>query len=134
VLVANYRLSRKWDFNTNYVYATGNNYTPLQSLFLINQKLNIEYGTRNSARYQAYHRLDAGFTYSRNPDSKKKFTSTWSFGVYNAYNQFNPFFIYYNIKTDVNASSAKATANQVTLFPVIPSITWNFKWQQKPKE
>ena len=133
VLVANYRLSRKWDFNTNYVYATGNNYTPLKNLFLINQKLNIEYGTRNSARYQSYHRLDMGFTYSKNPDSKKKFTSTWSFGIYNTYNQFNPFFIYYNIKTDVNASSAKATAFQVTLFPVIPSVTWNFKWQQKPK-
>jgi hypothetical protein len=133
VLVANYRLSRKWDFNTNFVYATGNNYTPLQNLFLINQQLNIEYGNRNSRRYQAYHRLDAGFTYSKNPDSKKKFTSTWSFGVYNAYNQFNPFFIYYNIQTDVNASAAKATAFQVTLFPIIPSVTWNFKWQQKPK-
>ena len=129
VVVASYQISKKWDFNGNFVFATGNTFTPLKNLFFINQTLNIEYGDRNSLRLPSYHRLDLGATYTPKPD-KKGFKSSWNFSVYNIYNQQNPFFIYYDVKNDFVQSTAKATANQVTIFPFIPSITWNFKWSQ----
>lgn len=132
VVVANYQISKKWDFNGNFVFATGNTFTPLRSLFFIDQKLNLDYGDRNSLRLPNYHRMDLGATYTPHPE-KKGFSSSWTFSVYNAYNQQNPFFVYYDVKNSFEKGTAKATAYQVTIFPVIPSVTWNFKWRQGKK-
>ena len=132
-LVANYKISRKWEASGNFVYSTGNTFTPLKSLYLINQNLRLEYGERNSLRLPNYNRMDLGATYTHRPD-KKGFHSSWTFSVYNAYNRWNPFFINYDIQQSIEKGTAKATAFQVTLFPIIPSITWNFKFQQGVKE
>jgi outer membrane receptor for ferrienterochelin and colicin len=132
VVVANYALSKKWDFSANFTYATGNTFTPLRRFFFIDQNLNLEYGDRNSLRLPNYHRMDAGVTYTPKPD-KQGFRSSWNLSVYNAYNRWNPFFIYYDIQQSFERGTAKASAKQVTIFPVIPSITWNFKWQAKKK-
>jgi hypothetical protein len=132
VFVANYQISKKWDLNANYIYSTGRPFTPLKSLFLINQNLNIDYASRNSLRLPNYHRLDVGATYTPKPD-KQGLKSSWTFSVYNLYNQQNPFFVYYDIQGVLRQGSAKLTAYQVTIFPIIPSITWNYKWQAKRK-
>lgn len=129
-VVGNYALSKKWDFGAAFVFGTGNTYTPIKSLFIIEQNLNIEYGARNSGRLESYHRLDLSATFTPKPDSKKRFQSHWTFSVYNVYNRRNPFFTYTAFETDVNQGTAKATAYKVSLFPVIPSVTWNFKWNQ----
>ena len=133
VVVANYQINKKWDLNGNFVFATGNTFTPLKSLFFIDQKLNIDYGDRNSLRLPNYHRFDFGATFTPKPD-KVGLKSSWTFSVYNAYNQPNPFFVYYDVKNSFEKGTAKATAYQVTLFPIIPSVTWNFKWGQGKKE
>ncbi len=130
VLVANYQLSKKWELSGNFVYATGNSFTPLKSLFFIEQNLNLNYGERNSARYPSYHRFDFGATFTPKPD-KQGLRSTWTFSAYNLYNQKNPLFSYYDIQGAFEKGNYKATAKTVTLFPIIPSITWNFKWHQK---
>jgi hypothetical protein len=132
VVVSNYAVSKKWDMSANFVFSTGNAFTPLKSLYFIDQKLNIEYGDRNSLRLPNYHRADFGATYTHRPD-KKGFHSSWTFSVYNFYNRWNSFFIYYDIQQSFEKGTAKATAQQVTIFPIIPSITWNYKWQQKKK-
>ncbi|HMV24079.1 MAG TPA: TonB-dependent receptor [Saprospiraceae bacterium] len=129
-VVANYKINKKLELGAVFVFATGNTYTPLKNLFVTEQDLNIEYGARNSARIQNYHRMDISLNYDPKPDSRKKFKSTWNFSVYNLYNRKNPAFIYNNIETDVNKGTAKAQAIKVSLFPIIPSITWNFKWNQ----
>jgi TonB dependent receptor/CarboxypepD_reg-like domain/TonB-dependent Receptor Plug Domain len=129
VLVANYQLSKKWALSGNFAYATGNSFTPLKSLFFIEQKLNLNYGERNSARYPDYNRLDIGATFTPKPE-KKGLRSTWTFSAYNVYNRKNPLFSYYDIKGAFEKGNYKATAKTVTLFPIIPSVTWNFKWHQ----
>lgn len=129
-VVANYRLSEKWSFGANFVYGTGNAFTPIRSLYLIDQNIVTEYGSRNSARLEAYHRLDLAANWTPNPNTTKPFVSSWSFSIYNLYNRRNPFFIYYNFETNSSAGTASAEAIKVSIFPIIPSITWNFKWQQ----
>lgn len=128
-VVSNYKLSKKWNFGAVFVYGTGNAFTPLKSLFFIENNLNVAYGTRNSARIQPYHRLDLSATLTPKPDSEKPFKSSWTFSVYNSYNRQNPFFIYYDVTADSNAGTAQAAAYKVSIFPVIPSVTWNFKWR-----
>jgi len=131
-VVVNYPLHPKWALGGAFVYGTGQAYTPLQSLYFIEQNLVQEYGARNSGRIQPYHRLDVSATYTRRPDRKvRDFKSSWVFSIYNVYNRRNPFFIYYDLSTDTAAGTAQAKAIKVSLFPIIPSITWNFSWQGK---
>ncbi|MEQ8704734.1 MAG: TonB-dependent receptor [Phaeodactylibacter sp.] len=128
-VVANYSLNKKWEFGGAFIFGTGNAYTPVQRLYFIDQFPVQEYGPRNSARLQDYHRLDLSATYTPKPDSKARFRSSWNFSVYNAYSRQNPFFIYYDFESDPNAGTASAGAYRVSLFPVIPSVTWNFSWK-----
>lgn len=58
----------------------------------------------------------------------KKFTTSWNFSVFNVYNRANPFFIYFDNTGDLNEGTLKITAKQVSLFPILPSITWNFNF------
>ena len=59
---------------------------------------------------------------------KKKIQSYWVFSVYNIYSRKNPYFIYFNQSGNPYNGSLKVEARQVSLFPVLPSVTWNFKF------
>lgn len=132
-VVLSYNISKKWDITGTFVYYTGNTYTPLAYLYLIDGRFNQAYAPRNSSRLPNYHRVDLAAVYTPHPErTDRKFSSSWTFGLYNAYNQLNPFFIYYNIENNFERGTAKANAYKVTIFPIIPSVTWNFKWRQKP--
>ena len=133
-IVANYKAGEKWDFGAVVVYGTGNAFTPLKSLYFIEQEVITEYGPRNSSRLPSYHRLDLSATFTPKPNSTKRFGSSWTFSIYNVYNQKNPFFIYYSFEVDSAEGTAEASGSSVTLFPLIPSITWNFKWRSGKKE
>lgn len=78
------------------------------------------YGDRNSLRVPAYHRLDLGFVI--------KFAPKWgesdiTISAYNAYNRRNVYFILFD-----RDDSGRNKAEQVSLFPIIPSVTYNFKF------
>ncbi len=133
-VVLNYQLNPYLEFGSVFVYATGNTYTPLKNIYFIENNLNVNYGERNSARIEPYHRMDISLTYTPKPHSEKNFTSNWVLSVYNVYNRKNPFFIYYATDTNTQNLTASAKAYKVTLFPIIPSITWNFKWNQKSRK
>lgn len=127
-LVVNYKISEKLVFNTVFVFSSGRRYTPVTDLYVLDGKVNLAYGTRNSATYSPYHRLDVSLNYYMK--TNKKWNSSWSFGIYNIYNRFNPSFISYDTNVSNNESSNKITASKITIFPIIPSITYNFKWNK----
>lgn len=129
-LVVNYNLSKKWDFSTVFIYGTGKLYTPVTGFFLIEQNINLFYGPRNSARLDDYHRLDLSATYTPKPESKKRFKGSWTFSIYNTYNRKNPFFINFETTSDYQSGKTTIDASKITIFPLIPSITYNFKWNE----
>jgi hypothetical protein len=128
-VVVNYKINKKWEFGGVFVYGTGNAFTPIESLYFIDRYPVQQYGARNSARLQDYHRMDLSLTYVPKPDVVKAFKSSWNFSIYNVYSRQNPFFIYYDFETDDSAGTAAANAYKVSLFPIIPTVTWNFKWK-----
>ena len=130
-IVASYTLSKKWDMGATFIYGSGKYFTPINGFYFIEQQLNTFYGPRNSARLDAYHRFDLSFTYTRRPESKKAFKGSWTFSVYNGYNRKNPFFINYTTETDFESGTSTIKGEKITIFPLIPSITYNFKWNQK---
>jgi hypothetical protein len=72
-----------------------------------------------------YHRMDVALVWRFFP---KWGESDLTISAYNAYNRRNPYFIYYETIEDPNGVPIDFKAKQVALFPVIPSITYNFKF------
>jgi hypothetical protein len=72
--------------------------------------------------------LDFSATYTPKPYDKKKFKSSWVFSIYNVYSRMNPYFIYFDQEGSALDGSLQVQAKQVSLFPIIPSVTWNFKF------
>lgn len=132
-LVFNYKLFKNWDFSASFVYASGKMFTPVKSLYIIEGRPNIEYGLRNSERMKPYHRMDISMVYENTSKSNKPFHSSWAFSIYNVYNNKNPFFTYNDFTSDVLGGNASLRSYEVTLFTIIPSVTWNFYWNLTKK-
>jgi hypothetical protein len=80
-----------------------------------------DYGEKNSFRMAPYHRMDVGIQFHR---TMKYWERTFELSFYNLYNRKNPFFYY--IGQDVYTNQRKL--RQVSLFPIIPSVSWNIKF------
>jgi len=139
-VVLMYTLSPRVDLGFVFVYATGNAITLPISRYFFEGNLVEVYGERNSFRMAPYHRADfslnvkgklmrSRFDAELNQvvEEPRKFRSSWNFSVYNLYNRMNPYFIYFATK-DNNNGGFQITARQVSLFPILPSITWNFEF------
>ncbi len=139
-IVGTYKLNDRWVFSSAFVYATGNTLTLPSSWYVQEQSLLFNYGERNSTRMAPYHRLDISATwydkaYKTKTDPvtgseiqiKKKFRSNWAFSIYNIYSRANPFFLYVDNDGNFLSGDFKISVKQVSLFPIIPSVTWNFE-------
>lgn len=140
-ITASYNLGEKWTFGAIFVYATGNSITLPASKYFIEGELLVEYADRNSYRMAPYHRADISATYQGKKHKeykdvatgeikkvKKKFTSSWNFSVFNLYNRRNPYFIYFDSSGGFTQGTLDVSAIQVSLFPILPSVTWNFSF------
>jgi hypothetical protein len=126
-LAAGYRMNDRWDFSLAFIYATGNAMTVPVQLYLLGGNIMTEYGETNGYRMPPYHRLDVSVTYYFR--SKGKFESNLNFSVFNVYNRANPLLIFFDIQGDiVEDHSLSVTARQISVFPILPSLTWNFKF------
>ncbi|KQC28844.1 TonB-dependent receptor [Flagellimonas eckloniae] len=123
-LFGSYDLNEKWNFNANFVFQTGQptNYPIGQFEF---QGLTIPYyGLRNDERLPAYHRLDISATLTPRKNRKRKVQSEWVFSIYNAYNRMNAA----SINFRENEDNGRNEALRTSIFGIIPSVTYNFKF------
>lgn len=127
-VVAMYELNKKWKLSSVFVYGTGQSTTLPERFYFVNGVLTQEYSTINKYRLAPYHRLDFAATYTPQPKKKRKYSSNWVFSLYNVYSRMNPYFVYFDQEGSLANNDLKITAKQVSLFPIIPSVTWNFKF------
>ncbi len=123
-LYASYELNKKWSFNTNFVYQTGQptNYPIGQFEF---QGVTVPYyGFRNQERLPNYHRIDVSATMTPTKNLSKKLKSEWVFSIYNIYNRKNAASISFSRNQDTNMNEALRTA----IFGIVPAVTYNFKF------
>ncbi len=126
-VVLNYQISDRLNLSTVFVYASGNSLTIPKSMYIIDGNLITEWGDLNSYRMDPYHRMDVALTLKNKP--QKKFSSSWTLSVYNVYNRKNPYFIYFETEGLLGGTeNVEIKAQQVSLFPIIPSISWNFNF------
>lgn len=127
-VVGMYELNRKWKFSSVFVYGSGNATTLPERFYIVDGVLTQEYSKVNQYRLPAYHRLDLSATLTPTPKPGRKFQQSWVFSLYNSYSRLNPYFIYFNQEGSPYDGTLKIEARKVSLFPVIPAVTWNFKF------
>ncbi len=127
-VVGSYDLDKRWNFSGTFIYGTGNAISLPLSFFVFEGRLIQEYGSRNNYRMPAYHRLDFAATYKPLKNENRKVKSTWTFAIYNVYSRLNPFFLYFDTEGSFQQNSLKVQGKKVSLFPILPSVTWNFKF------
>jgi len=137
-LVGVYELKENITLSATWVYGTGNAITLPISTYQTKELSNVsspsrnnfyrangtEYTDRNAFRMRAYHRADIGVQVMK---QKKRGVRTWEFSVYNSYNRQNPFYYFIGPEEQFNPDS-KQVLKQVSLFPILPSVSWNFKF------
>lgn len=120
-----YTLNKKWKLSATFIYGSGNAFTMPERFYFVGGVLTQEFSRINAYRLPAYHRLDFSATYTPVPKKERKWKSSWVFALYNAYSRLNPYFIYFDQEGSLGGGDLRVTAKQVSLFPVIPSVTWN---------
>jgi hypothetical protein len=140
-IVVSHEFSKNFSLTGSWLYGTGNAITLATNDFPLitrnNTNINRDprqlvevstVGEKNAFRMPAYHRMDVNFEFIK---KKKRFTRKWSVGAYNAYSRANPFYI---IRDEIQITKPDGTQGtqpvfrQVSLFPIIPSITYGFKF------
>ena len=123
-------LRNKLSVSALWVYQTGNTMTiPIGYYFYMGSYI-TEFSDRNGYRMPPYHRLDLAVNWTIK--KSKRFETGLNFSIYNVYNRKNPFFIFLETHTDIDPESTNFTINskayQMSLFPIIPSVMWWFKF------
>ena len=127
-VVANWDLDKRWKFGAVFVYGTGNAITLPERFYFVNGVLTQEFSRLNQYRMQAYHRMDISATYTPKVKPGRKGGQSWVFSVYNLYSRQNPYFLYFDQSGQLSNGDLQVEARQVSLFPILPSVTWNFKF------
>ena len=123
-IVAMYKINDRVNVSANWIYYTGAAVTFPSGKYEIEGITVPLYTERNGYRMPQYHRLDVGVTIdakTKNP----KFESSWNFSVYNAYARRNAYAITFQGNED-NPDQTEAV--RTTLFRIVPSVTYNFKF------
>lgn len=136
-IVAIYDISEKLSLSGTWVYGTGNTFTfPNSKSYILNKQGGTYYpvlvnniAKRNNYRLAPYHRADINLDIKW---GKKRVEHKLSLGAYNAYNRKNPFFINPETVTYSDSTSneikTKNILKQYSLFRLIPSIAYSFKF------
>lgn len=136
-ILATYKFSETFKASAVWVFATGIAYTPAvgrlfgnvgvqpsgQSATALFDVISIYPDEFNGERLVPYHRGDLSLIYSPKSKKKRAWSGDWNLSVFNLYNRKNPYFVY----DDTNVS-AGVNERKMIYFPMIPSITYNFKF------
>lgn len=123
-ITGQYELSKKWSFGANFIFQTGIPTTYPEGQYEYNGVVVPVYEARNSSRLSSYNRLDFSATWTPKPETIKRWKGEWVFSIYNAYNRKNAASVSFRENTDINQNEAV----RLSIFGIIPSVTYNFKF------
>lgn len=135
-IVAMYKPNKNFDVSVSWVYSTGNCATLAMQEYEDLEGESSPYSWydavgyidhRNNFRMPAYHRMDIGANFHK---ELKRGTRTWSVSVYNVYNRQNPYIVYEssNYHYTVGNTTYSNALVQLSIFPIIPSVSYSFKF------
>lgn len=156
-IVVSHKLSDNVELTAAWTYSSGNRMTlslqeyeqipngkPLDPYHLNNpyepnSKPSINYFSgRNNYQLPAYHRMDLGLNIYR--PKKKGRMGIWNISIYNVYSRMNPFMVYKStssvtkhnlipgIYMDGHSRSNVPCFKQIGIMPIIPSVSYTYKF------
>ena len=122
-IITIYKMGQRLAISGVWTYATGNAVTFPSGKYILDNNPVPYYTERNGYRMPSCHRLDISATL--NGKNSKKFRSHWDFSIYNLYNRHNAYMISFRESETVPGSTE---AVRLSLFGIVPSITYNFRF------
>lgn len=141
-LSATWKCSERVELNAGWVFMTGNRVTLSLENYSYpdgyptnivpsyphkDEEMLDYYAGKNNVRLPAYHRLDVGINIYRSLRGGR--TGIWNVSLYNAYSRMNPIMIEKNNqKQSMNGTPLAPRFRQFALFPIIPSVSYTYKF------
>lgn len=123
-ITSSYELSEKWSFGSIFALQTGQPVTFPKGQYQYQGITVPVYGNRNENNLPTYHRLDLSATFKSSKNKNRDYKSEWVFSIYNVYSRKNAAAINFR----QNSDSGKNEAVRLSIFGMVPSVTYNFKF------
>ena len=123
-LTSMYKWNEKWSFSSIFTLQSGQPVTYPNGQYQYQGITIPTYGLRNENRLPTYHRLDLSATLNPNKNKDRNWQGEWVFGIYNVYSRKNAA----SISFRQNQDSGNNEAVRLSIFGVVPSVTYNFKF------
>jgi len=124
-VVLSYDITRRVTLSANWIYATGQPFTAPSGKMEVDGSIIQIISQRNGERYPDYHRLDVSVSIKPKKNLSRRWQGEWNISFYNIYNRKNAWAV--NFVQDKNNPN-HTYAEKTYLFPIIPSVTYNFKF------
>lgn len=143
-LVYQLNIKKNIDFSATWVFNIGKAITLAESRYPIPSDHDHDWGyseiwslgahnysSKNGYRMRAFHKLDLGVNFRKETNWGER---TWNISVYNAYNRQNPYYYFFEMDFDFDEQgvpiegSSKLKLKQQSLFPILPSVSYSFKF------
>jgi hypothetical protein len=123
-LTSMYKWNEKGSFSSIFTLQSGQPVTYPNGQYQYQGITIPTYGLRNENRLPTYHRLDLSATLNPNKNKDRNWQGEWVFGIYNVYSRKNAA----SISFRQNQDSGNNEAVRLSIFGVVPSVTYNFKF------
>ena len=123
-VTGSYKLDAKWTFGANFTLQSGQPVTFPSGKYIFQGVTVPSYNSRNEDRLPAYHRLDISATLTPKHKEKHKYEREWVFGIYNVYSRYNAA----SISFRQNDETGRNEAVRLSIFGIVPSVSYNFKF------
>ncbi len=125
-IVGTYDFNIKWNVGLTQFFSSGNRFTMPTSWYFINNNPVKEYGGYNNAQMPNYIRTDVAVNYFFMKTAKKE--SALNFSISNTFNIQNPIYVVLNVSVDKNKDNIAVQTEKKTLYTILPSLSWRFKF------
>ena len=123
-VTGSYKLNEKWTFGANFTLQSGQPVTYPTGKYIYQGITVPSYGARNEDRLPLYHHLDISATLTPRKNSSRNWKGEWVFSIYNLYSRKNAA----SISFRQNAETGTNEAVKLSIFGIVPSVSYNFKF------
>ena len=123
-ITSSYKLNPKWSFSGNFILQSGQPVTYPNGQYEYQGIIIPSYGLRNQNSLPTYHHLDIAATLTPKQNAKRKWQGEWVFSIYNLYGRKNAA----SISFRQNSETGNNEAIRLSIFGMVPSVTYNFKF------